>query len=347
MKPQIIILLACCLGSILSAQAQNNSIFSGGSSHGFDSNPFSQKQNQDIFDGGLDEGSHLTRYTQPQNQDIFHGGSDEGSSQTYFTMPQNNQIFGGGSDEGSSQDIYCLPQNNRIFFGGSDDGVSYTVHSQRQNNNLFAGGSDDGADNYRAEGLPAMFNPGFAVELLSFEAWPEGEVVQLQWATTSEVNHDYFLVERSQNLNEIDKLGRVEGKGGPQHVQPYNMTDVTPYPGRSYYRLQSVDLNGEAEASSWVEVMFEARTELAVSLYPNPTSDLITIRLAGEIAGDLEFRVFDLMGRDVGIKQSFQNVENKVEGSLNLSSLSVGIYVLQITHTHKGIIGAYRIQVRR
>lgn len=347
MKTQITILLACCLGLLIPGQAQNNSIFSGGSSHGFDSNPFSQQQNHPIYGGAEDEGSHLAKYSQAENQDIFQGGSDDGSSHRYFSLLQNNPIFGGGSEDGSSQNIYSLPQNNGIFFGGSEDGASHTIHSQRQNNSLFAGGSDDGTDHFRAEGLPAIFNPGFAVELLSFEAWPAGDVVQIQWATASEVNHDYFLIERSKNLNEIDKLGRVQGKGGPQSIQPYDMTDPTPYPGRSYYRLQSIDHNGKTEVSSWVEVVMEAKSNLAVSLFPNPTSDLINIRLEGEFSGDLEFRVFDLMGRDIGINSSLQNVKNLVETNLNLSRLSGGIYVLQIAHTHKGILGAYRLKVQR
>ncbi|MEM7368778.1 MAG: T9SS type A sorting domain-containing protein [Bacteroidota bacterium] len=347
MKSFLSILICCWLGVQVPLLAQNNPIFSGGTKHGHSQQAFSQDQNHGIFIGGQEEGSHSTRYSQEDNHLIFEGGTEDGSSKGYVSLLQNGAIFEGGLDEGAHYQRHSQADNHLIFRGGTHDGAAHGYFSLSQTHDIFAGGTDDGSDHFRIDGLPSVYNPGFAVELLSFEAWPDGEQVLLQWTTASEVNHDYFLVERSQDLNEIDKLGRVEGKGGPQHVQPYDMTDVTPYPGRSYYRLQSFDLNGNSEASSWVEVMFEAKKDLAVSLYPNPTADLIHVRLTGAIAGDLEFRVFDLMGRHVGISKSVQAEDSLLESDLNLSNLSVGIYVLQITHRQKGIIGAYRLKVQR
>ncbi|GAB4049163.1 T9SS type A sorting domain-containing protein [Spirosoma litoris] len=117
------------------------------------------------------------------------------------------------------------------------------------------------------------------VTLLSFTANPEGDRVQLAWATTSEQNADHFLIERSYDLGEYIAVGEVAAKGTTDTRQYYGLTDLNPKPGINYYRLKQIDRDGTTQSFKPVEAIIRT-DEPVVSVYPNPTnSNRIHLRL--------------------------------------------------------------------
>lgn len=70
-----------------------------------------------------------------------------------------------------------------------------------------------------------------------------------------------------------------------------------------------------------------------VRIYPNPTQNYITIQLTNEIVGETKMDLFDVQGRKIISKNTFQNTEE-----LNLSSLTGGIYFLSIQNKNHKII---------
>ncbi|MEM8891150.1 MAG: hypothetical protein AAGD28_24445, partial [Bacteroidota bacterium] len=271
------------LGSLIAGSnllGQNNSIFNGGISQGYNQKRISQNSNNLIFSGGEEDGASSLRFIQATNGRIFGGGPGQGYVQNYFIQASNNRIFSGGEDDGSARIFFSMNSNNSIFFGGTGQGYIANSFLQKSNNDIFGGGNEDGYSHVRIEGLPAALNPIFPIELLSFDAWAEGDYVQIEWVTASEVNHDYFQVERSQDLVLAESIGTLEGVGGPQEITSYELKDREPFMGSSFYRLQSVDKNGEFEFSAWVEVYFERRENMLVSLYPNPTRDQLNISIS-------------------------------------------------------------------
>ena len=231
--------------------------------------------------------------------------------------------------------------------GGMGQGYIAKPFAQKSNNSIFGGGNEDGYSHVRIEGLPASLNPIFPIELLSFNAWPEGEYVQIEWVTASEVNHDYFQVERSKDLVLAESIGIVQGKGGPQEVSAYELRDLEPFLGSSFYRLQSVDKNGEFEFSNWVEVYVERAETMLVSLYPNPTRDQLNISIVQIPDGAYGWAVFDLMGRPMGIEEKFEIAGGEFRGSLSLGELPSAIYVLRLLDKASGKSHAFRIKVMR
>jgi len=80
------------------------------------------------------------------------------------------------------------------------------------------------------------------VELMSFDAAPDGENILLTWETASEINNDYFTIERSEDAINFTELTRVDGAGNSNTNIHYHSTDFGPYLGVSYYRLKQTDL---------------------------------------------------------------------------------------------------------
>ena len=135
------------------------------------------------------------------------------------------------------------------------------------------------------------------VTLLSFTAKPEGNRVQLEWTTTSELDADRFVVERSYNSGEYIFVGEVAANGTTYERHYYGLTDLNPYPGTNIYRLKQIDLNGAVHFFKPVSAIISA-SEPVVSVYPNPASpDRIHLRLWN--ADDAIIRLLTLTGQAV------------------------------------------------
>lgn len=111
------------------------------------------------------------------------------------------------------------------------------------------------------------------VELLLFEAQKSHQQVELTWETASELNNDYFVVERSLDGQNFEAVAQVKGAGTTPHLQQYATVDKNPQAGTSYYRLKQVDFDGAIAYSDLRLVRFDAPEQPAaieLSLYPNP-----------------------------------------------------------------------------
>ena len=119
--------------------------------------------------------------------------------------------------------------------------------------------------------LGAGKNP-LPIALLSFNAIPNGEIVDVNWETVTEINNNYFTVERSEDGQTFTELTTVPSKGNHGNsTSPlaYQVKDTEPINGISYYRLKQTDYNGNYKYFNIVDVSFEGSTN--IKIYPNPT----------------------------------------------------------------------------
>lgn len=91
------------------------------------------------------------------------------------------------------------------------------------------------------------------VELLQFGASTESENVHLKWSTASELNNDYFEIEKSMEGIVFESIGKVKGAGTSQHIIQYSFIDALSFP-ISYYRLKQVDFDGTFTYSDVIKV---------------------------------------------------------------------------------------------
>lgn len=114
------------------------------------------------------------------------------------------------------------------------------------------------------------------VELTQFSATPNSKenTVNLFWITTSELNNDYFTVEKTKDLEAFEEVETVTGQGTTNSKTEYNTTDFSPYKGVSYYRLSQTDFDGTTNYFDLEKVMLAMDPELDmdVQLYPNPNN---------------------------------------------------------------------------
>ena len=71
--------------------------------------------------------------------------------------------------------------------------------------------------------------------------------VDFSWVVSSQINNDYFTVERSKDMKEWITIATVSGAGNNNELMSYGCVDMEPLMGTSYYRLKQTDYNGEYE----------------------------------------------------------------------------------------------------
>jgi hypothetical protein len=98
----------------------------------------------------------------------------------------------------------------------------------------------------------------------------------LEWVTSSEVDNDFFLIERSENGNDWETIGRIAGNGNSTSLIEYEFTDRNTLSGKSYYRLVDVDYAGN-ETESHI-VSFDSRgLDIGFTAFPNPVKDELNL----------------------------------------------------------------------
>ena len=164
------------------------------------------------------------------------------------------------------------------------------------------------------------------IELISFEAFANGTLVDLTWTTASEINNDFFTIERSMDGVNWSSLLHVEGAGNSSQVLNYKQEDNQPLNGDSYYRLKQTDFDGQYSYSDIKKVSFTAGLDSYLSAYPNPTNGKITVNCDENIVNHI--RIYDLLGKDV---TNWSVIEKCGENQflIDLSALENGVYMLK------------------
>jgi Secretion system C-terminal sorting domain len=119
-------------------------------------------------------------------------------------------------------------------------------------------------------------NPGapVPVTLLSFNVKENVLGVNVIWNTTNEVNVDKYEIEKSLDGKKFKKTGEVFANNNSNNNE-YNYIDASLSSGLIYYRLKSVDVDGQFKYSIIVTINKKIKT--GIQVYPNPTKEYITI----------------------------------------------------------------------
>jgi hypothetical protein len=173
-------------------------------------------------------------------------------------------------------------------------------------------------------GPPTLVLP---VELLYFRAQPKGAEVLLEWATSAELNNDYFELQRSVDGRSYEALTQVRGAGTHEGLLRYEQVDERPLPGLNYYRLKQVDFDGSFEYSNVVSIQAEGKAG-GMNVFPNPAFEYVELGLP---AAWQESRQIELTLRDVSGRVLRQWRYALLDGPLQLPvhDLAPGYYLLE------------------
>ncbi|MBL4658134.1 MAG: T9SS type A sorting domain-containing protein [Flavobacteriales bacterium] len=180
------------------------------------------------------------------------------------------------------------------------------------------------------------------IELQYFDAiLLNNQTVSVEWTTVVELNNDFFTVERSATGVDFKALASIPGAGNSNGLLNYNLPDLTPLTGVSYYRLKQTDYDGSYTYSQTVAVNLEGIN--LINIYPVPAVDNMMAIVLSAFETGISFQILDLTGRKV-VNVDFVVQEGLNEISLDVSSLASGNYMLSLT-TDSGMYKAIKALV--
>ncbi len=156
--------------------------------------------------------------------------------------------------------------------------------------------------------------------------------VSLNWVTSSELNNDFFELQRSTTGESFEKIGTVKGAGTTVKETRYQFNDKSPVRGINYYRLKQVDFDGKHTYSDLVsiEVDFDVPVipVFLPTLFPNPTdSENINVRVeTSDKQEPVRLRILDQLGKVVFVS-TIENADGQPMEIKLASKLAAGLYI--------------------
>jgi hypothetical protein len=178
--------------------------------------------------------------------------------------------------------------------------------------------------------------------------------VKIDWTTMTEQNTYAFYVQRRSEKQAVyaDVSAFIAGAGTTLNEQKsYTWTDTKATDGVYYYRLRTVDLNGDVEYSSAIKVNIvlgvKERIPVAFKLnqnYPNPFNPSTKIAFDLPENGVVTLKVYNVIGQEVATV--LNNVEynaGSYTATFNAGSYSSGVYYYRIavqgtSHTYESLM---------
>lgn len=173
------------------------------------------------------------------------------------------------------------------------------------------------------------------VELLTFTAEPVGDVVRLNWSTASEINNDYFEIERTVNMSEFSFIDRIPSLGSSTVRLDYEAWDMDPVNGMQYYFLRQYDLDGKKTSYGPVGVnMRGASTFDIVTASVKPSIQGITVFFNYDSQEPYSYMVVDMQGRVI-VKEDNQRAAEGLNVLEINAPLSKGVYQVVLQNSSK------------
>jgi len=147
-----------------------------------------------------------------------------------------------------------------------------------------------------------------------------GDQIAITWTSENQYLKGFF-VECSRDANNWNTLGYIENTGSQLGLSKYSYNYTGTGPGRYYYRIKQVGIEGQVEYS---QVKFvDLKTNSVISIGPNPTKGMIQFSNNENIYSSLS--VLDIAGHILKHLTLSKGIN-----SISVVELPAGTYILRL-----------------
>ena len=181
------------------------------------------------------------------------------------------------------------------------------------------------------------------VELSSFNASVNGNVVLLNWKTATETNNKGFEIERLNPKSDLpagqagirnprwEKISFVNGKGTTTQSKSYSFVDNNVSTGNYTYRLKQIDYEGSFTYSEEIEVSINVPVEFSLRQnYPNPFNPSTTIEYSIPKDGFVNLTVYNVLGQQVAELANKNLKAGNYHITFSASKFASGVYYYRL-----------------
>ena len=177
-----------------------------------------------------------------------------------------------------------------------------------------------------------VFTPASVLPLTftAVTAVKQNKYIAVNWKTTNEVNVVKYELEKSTDGNQFIKVYTAVVQNNT--ANSYEWLDKTPVENFNYYRIKSIDANGQAFYSKVVKVWMGEKEKITV--YPNPAINAkINVQFGNAAAGVYGIRLLNYTGQLIFATQMIHKA-GIASMPLELNkNIGEGLYRLEIIAT--------------
>ncbi len=163
------------------------------------------------------------------------------------------------------------------------------------------------------------------VSFTQVSATPKENFIRIDWSTASEVNNDYFEIERLNTDNSYTAIGKVKAGTHGNSTQQYSFNDNTPFNGTNYYRIKQVDIDGKHSYSTVAQAKWNNNTQSGIKVIANPVNNVLQVQLPANNNKPQSLQLYNMTG---GLLNTWIISTNQLQ-AYNVSHLAAGIYLLK------------------
>lgn len=176
------------------------------------------------------------------------------------------------------------------------------------------------AFNNQNETLPIILTDFYAIKINKTQT-------ELFWQTSSEINNDYFIIQKSRDAKNFYNIGRIKGAGNSNTIKDYSYLDNDNNASEVYYRLKQIDYDGNSSLSKIISVPTEVNTEVFVQ-YQNGHIEIYNLPKLSDYNVII---ITNSLGQIIYNGKIFNFDSNPVKISVNLKN---GIYYLMLNDNY-------------
>lgn len=143
----------------------------------------------------------------------------------------------------------------------------------------------------------------------------------LDWKVEPSLSFRHFIVEASKDGRNFSYKGTVPSVTGQTD---YTFADMLPYEGVSYYRITMIGTTDLVDYSQ--TVMIEVKKPSTLTVYPNPASSMVTVKMENAEGKSMLVQLIDAAGNRV----FYNTFPASSTFQLDVSSYPNGFYILRV-----------------
>lgn len=138
----------------------------------------------------------------------------------------------------------------------------------------------------------------FPVSVTSFTASAANNSNLLDWTTNTEFSSAGFSIERSTDAMNFSTIGWVSAQNLGTVISHYSFTDKQASPGKNYYRLKQIWLDGKSGYSAVIILNISGAIN-TINTYPVPVKDHLSVEYRGTAGETISITLFNTGGMPV------------------------------------------------
>lgn len=182
------------------------------------------------------------------------------------------------------------------------------------------------------------------VSLLSFHATKRNTNVLINWTTTSEINLNSYIVERSlePNFNNVHTVATLEPKNAPSaNYQIVDDIRAINFNGSMFYRLKIVEQDGSFKYSKTEKIDLEGNN--GILIYPQPAKNKFYVSTATDMPM-VKLIITNAIGSSV--YSTNINLKANTPVSIDIADLAPGNYYVRIISANNNSLTTHKLVIQ-